>query len=123
VSTEPATQALSRELALLLRGGVVLAAALFALGLLAIAIDHEPFDPARFAHFVAPSGGSHWWPSMPHASDVLLHLGLLALLLLPIARLALAAVVFAKERDRLFSAISAIVLLLVLLSTALARVE
>ena len=118
----PATR-LALVLALVLRGGVAISAALFALGMLLVALDHEPFDPSRFAHFVSPGRTGPPWPMLSNPSDVLLHAGLAVLLLLPVARLAIAGVVFAKERDRLFSAISFIVLALVVLSTALARVE
>jgi uncharacterized membrane protein len=124
VSTQEETRHLSHLLALLLRGGVVLSALLFALGLVLVAFDDQPFDLAHFAHFSAPvRGGAMALLGSGTRSDLLLHLGLLTLLLLPVARLALAAVVFAKERDRLFSAISVVVLALIALSTALGRVE
>jgi uncharacterized membrane protein len=124
MSTNEETRQLSHLLAVLLRGGVVLSALLFALGLTLLAIDDQPFDLARFAHFSGPAHvGAMALLGTGTRSDVTLHLGLLTLLLLPIARLAVAAVVFAKERDRLFSAISVVVLALVALSTALGRVE
>ncbi len=116
---------LTRLLALLLRGGVLLAAAILGVGMLGLAWVHDhALDPAHFAQFVRPSGAgvlaealAASWP------ERILHLGLLTLLLLPPARLILAAAIFVRSRDWLFAAVSVVVLGVVLLSAVLARVE
>jgi uncharacterized membrane protein len=104
----------------LLRAGVLLAAAtVLAGGVLYLAVHYA--DPARYHNFVA--GG----PNITSASGIaraavhgdsvaIVQIGLLLLILTPIARVAVAVVGFLLERDRLYTAVSLIVLVILVFS-------
>jgi uncharacterized membrane protein len=97
----------------LLRAGVLLSAAtVFAGGVLYLWRHHA--EPVSYRHFVA--GGSFMQSfagvvqSAAHFnSEGLIQFGLLLLIATPVARVALAAVGFALEKDRLYAVVSLIV--------------
>ena len=98
----------------LLRAGVLLAAAVvFAGGALYLARHHA--DRIDFRQFSAGSASMHSvrgiLATAAHLhSEGLIQLGLLLLIATPVARVALAVVGFALEKDRLYAVISLIVL-------------
>ncbi len=104
----------------LLRTGVLLAAAtVLAGGVLYLAQHHA--DPARFHVFVA--GGANIrslsgivLAALHGESIAIMQVGLLLLILTPIARVALAVVGFFLERDRLYTAVSLIVFAILVFS-------
>lgn len=104
----------------LLRAGVTLAAAIVTLGgLLYLARFHAA--PVNFHTFVA--GGSDIrtvsgiFRSAAHLESAgLMQFGLVLLILTPVARVALAVVGFALERDRLYTVVSLVVLVILALS-------
>ncbi len=104
----------------LLRTGVLLAAAtVFAGGVLYL--GRHGAEPANYHKFVA--GGSNITSvsgiveAAAHGDSVaMMQIGLVLLILTPIARVALAVVGFFLERDRLYTAVSLIVLLILMFS-------
>jgi uncharacterized membrane protein len=88
-----------------LRGGVSLSAAIVVIGGIAYLRQHGN-DVADYRTFHGSSTTS--------ASLRIIRLGLLVLIATPIARVALSLVAFAAERDRIFVAIAAIVLVVLL---------
>jgi uncharacterized membrane protein len=113
-------QRLETIIGMLLRTGVVLAAAIVTLGgVLYLFRFHAA--PVNFHSFVA--GGSDIrtvsgiLQSAAHfQSTGLMQFGLVLLILTPVARVALAVVGFALERDRLYTIVSLIVLVILALS-------
>jgi uncharacterized membrane protein len=118
---DPLNQALSK----LLRNGVVLSASVLGLGLFVLALGgRDEFDPAHYSQF-DPARAAHG-PPLSHAGnagELLLNIGLLVLMLVPVARLAFSVVLFARQRDRLYTAISVLVLVIIAVSTLLSQVE
>lgn len=98
----------------LLRAGVLLAAAtVFAGGVLYLARHHS--DQANYHTFVAGGPNMRSLSGILRAathgnSEALIQLGLILLVLTPIARVAVALVGFLLERDRLYAVVSLIVL-------------
>ncbi len=104
----------------LLRTGVLLAAGTVLAGGVLYLVRHHA-DPARFHTFVA--GGSNISSlsgivqAVAHGDSVaIMQIGLLLLVLTPITRVAFALVGFFLERDRLYTAVSLIVLVILLFS-------
>jgi uncharacterized membrane protein len=104
----------------LLRTGVLLAAAtVFLGGVLYLAQHHA--DPARFHTFVAGGANIRSLSGIVLAavhgdSIAIMQVGLLLLILTPIARVALAVVGFFLERDRLYTVVSLIVFVILMFS-------
>lgn len=104
----------------LLRTGVLLAAAtVFLGGVLYLARHHA--DPADYHTFVAGGANTRSLSGITRAalqgdSAAIMQTGLLLLILTPIARVAVALVGFMIERDRLYSAVSFIVLVILVFS-------
>jgi len=98
----------------LLRAGVLFAAAIVLVGGgLYLARHHA--DPTHFHTFVAGGANMRSFSGIVQASvhgnsEALIQLGLILLVLTPIARVAVALVGFLLERDRLYAAVSFIVL-------------
>lgn len=104
----------------LLRTGVLLAAAIVSLGGVMYLLQHHS-DTVSYKTF--QTGGADIRSlagiaqSAAHLhSEGLIQLGLLLLIATPVARVAIAAVGFALERDRLYAVISLIVLAILALS-------
>jgi uncharacterized membrane protein len=104
----------------LLRAGVLLAAGIVTLGGVLYLVQHHG-DPVAYHHFVA--GGSDTRTlggivsSAAHLdSAAIIQFGLLLLIATPVARVAMAVVGFALERDRLYVVVSLIVLAVLLAS-------
>jgi uncharacterized membrane protein len=104
----------------LLRAGVLLAAAtVFAGGILYL-VGHRA-DPANYHTFVAGAANtrsvSGIVQSAAHGqSEAIIQVGLLLLILTPIARVGTAIVGFLLERDRMYAVVSLIVLVILLFS-------
>ena len=104
----------------LLRAGVLLAAAtVLAGGVLYLARHHA--ETARFHTFVVGGSNIRSLSGIVRAaargdSVAIMQIGLLLLILTPIARVALAVVGFFLERDRLYTAVSLIVLFILMFS-------
>jgi len=104
----------------LLRAGVLLAAAtVFAGGALYLVRHHA--EPANYHNFVAGLANTRSVPgivvSAAHGqSEAIIELGLVLLILTPIARVVIALVGFLLERDRLYAVVSLIVLLILISS-------
>ena len=91
-----------------LRGGVLTSAALLLTGMLLGAIEHvQPGQSASSPTGLPALGGLLHLVSAP---GVLVSCGLLLLIVLPIARVALSLLHFGYERDRLYVALTAVVL-------------
>ena len=104
----------------LLQAGVLLAAAVVTIGALAYLAQHHA-DHVDYRSFV--SGGpeictvSGIVRSAAHLQGLgIVQFGLLILIATPVARVALAMAGFALERDRLYTVVSVIVLLILLAS-------
>ena len=109
----------------LLRAGVTLAAAVvFAGGVLYLVRSHA--QKVDYHVFVAGGENLRTYPGIVKSalklnSDGLIECGLLLLIATPVARVALALVGFALERDRLYTVVSLIVLVVLALSLIRAR--
>lgn len=104
----------------LLRIGVTLAAAVvFAGGVLYLVRSHA--HKVNYQVFVAGESSLRSFSGIIHAagqlnSDGLIEIGLLLLIATPVARVAMAIVGFALERDRLYTLVSLIVLVILAVS-------
>ncbi|HZB87329.1 MAG TPA: DUF1634 domain-containing protein [Terracidiphilus sp.] len=98
----------------LLRAGVLIAAAtVLAGGVLFLAQHHA--QPANYRTFVAGGADTRTLAGITQSaahldSEGLIQFGLLLLIATPVARVALAVVGFALERDRLYTLVSLVVL-------------
>lgn len=104
----------------LLQTGVLLAAAIVVAGG-ALYLAHHSSDPVDYRAFVPGSGGLRTLSGMARSaahfqSEGLIQFGLLLLIATPVARVAFALVGFALERDRLYTVVSLIVLLILAFS-------
>ena len=98
----------------LLRAGVVLAAAVVLAGglwYLAASGSHA----VEYGHFRPDAGGLHSLVTLP-PPEALILAGLLILIATPVARVVFSLVAFALERDRVYVAVTTIVLLALLYS-------
>jgi uncharacterized membrane protein len=98
----------------LLRAGVLLAAAVVFLGGALYLVQHHA-DRTGYRRFSAGGPAIQSVAGILHSaahlqSEGLIQLGLLLLIATPVARVALAVVGFALERDRLYAVVSLIVL-------------
>jgi uncharacterized membrane protein len=118
----PDEESLQELVGKLLRGGVLLAAAVVLAGGVLYLVRHgqevEPFhlfhgEPAELRSV----GGIVHAASLGGARAII-QLGLLILIATPVARVALAMTLFAFKRDRIYTAVSATVLALLLASLA-----
>jgi uncharacterized membrane protein len=93
-----------------LRGGVLLAAAVTAVGAIIYLAQHpgQSIDYSTFTGASLLSAGS--------TGESIMALGLVLLVATPIARVALLAVAFLLEHDRLYTAVSTLVLSVLLVS-------
>jgi uncharacterized membrane protein len=104
----------------LLRAGVLAAATIVLLGG-AVYLSRHCAEPVSYKTFT-PGGaairslGGILVSAAHFQSEALIQLGLLLLIATPVARVAIAAVGFALERDRLYTAISLIVFAILVLS-------
>lgn len=108
----------------LLRGGVVLSIAVIVIGLTISFVHHPQYitsmtDLGRLtsAEAVYPHTVSNVFAQIGEArGQAIVMLGLLLLIATPVARVAFSIVAFAIERDRLYVVITAVVLVLLLVS-------
>ena len=109
----------------LLRSGVFLAAAIVLIGgILFVLQQHN--QSADFTHFhgtpLSILDFSSFLPQLAHGSGTaIIELGLIALILTPIARVVFALVAFLMERDALYAAISLFILAILLYGLLLGR--
>ena len=104
----------------LLRTGVLLAAALVSIGGVFYPLQHHA-DPVSYRTFVPGADGVRTFSGVVHSalrfeSVGWIQLGLLLLIATPVARVVLAVVGFALERDRLYVVVSLIVLVILVAS-------
>jgi uncharacterized membrane protein len=104
----------------LLRAGVLLAAATVFLGGVLYLVHHSA-DRVNYQHFSAAGDTFQSISGVVKAathldSEALIQLGLLFLIATPVARVALAVVGFALEKDRLYGIVSLIVLVILAFS-------
>ena len=106
-----------------LRVGVLIAAAIIALGLLLLFVQGPgPGDPTSL-HDLQARGGraigvdflSLLRSALKGRASSVIQIGVLALILTPIARVAMTAVLFVAQRDRIFTAITLVVLAILVL--------
>lgn len=107
-------------LAVLLRAGVLVAAALVLLGGLLHLILHGGLRP-DYRHFAGEPGdlqhpGRILVLALHASPEGLIQLGVLVLLATPVLRVAFSLLAFARERDRTYVALTSVVLLVLLLS-------
>ena len=112
---------MDRIISVVLRGGVLLSAGLLIFGALLyfarVLWGGAPANPTSFPHSLGDvfSGLGHGDPL------AILTLGLIVLLLTPVARVLISIFAFARERDWLYVAITTLVLLILLVSFLLGR--
>ncbi len=112
---------MDRIISFVLRGGVLLSAGLLILGALLyfarVLWGGAPANPLSFPHSLGDvfAGLGHGDPL------AILALGLIVLLLTPVARVAISIFAFARERDWLYVGITTLVLLILLVSFLLGR--
>lgn len=104
----------------LLRTGVLVAAAVVSLGGLFYLVQHHA-DSVNYKTFVEDADGVRTFSEISHAVARLeptgwIQLGLLLLIATPVARVVMAIVGFALERDRLYTVVSVIVLVILVAS-------
>lgn len=104
----------------LLRAGVLLAAAVVTAGAGLYLVQHHG-DHVNYRHFLAGPESIRTVPAILSSaahlnSEGLMQLGLLLLIATPVARVVMAVVGFALERDRLYVLVSLIVLAVLLAS-------
>ena len=113
-------QRIENLVGIMLRTGVLLAATIVLIGgILYLAHNHGPrMDYSHFnaepAHLIAFSGIMHGVAALDPESIIML--GLLVLVATPVARVGMCIVGFLYERDHLYTAVSTIVLLILLYS-------
>lgn len=100
----------------LLQTGVLLAAAVVTAGAGLFLVRHYS-DPANYRHFVAGGAAIQTLPGILQSAvhlngEGLMQLGLVLLILTPVARVAMAVVGFFMEKDRLYTTVSLIVLVI-----------
>ena len=115
--------------AMLLRIGVLLSIGIIAAGMVITFVHHPDYFSSRPAlgtltapdkHF--PSTLSEVIAGVRHGSgQAVVTAGLLVLIAIPVARVALSIVLFVIERDRLYAAITATVLVVLLISFVVGR--
>jgi uncharacterized membrane protein len=98
----------------LLRFGVLLSAAVVTVGGVLYLVQHYA-DRVDYRAFTAGGPAIQTLPGIFHSaarfnSEGLIQLGLLLLIATPVARVAIAVIGFAMERDRLYTVVSLIVL-------------
>ena len=103
-----------------LRTGVLVAAAIVFSGGVLYLVGHHS-EPANFHVFVAGAPNMRTLHGIVQSavcgnSEALMQIGLMLLILTPIARVAVAVVGFFLEKDRLYTAVSLIVLLILVFS-------
>ncbi len=111
----------------LLRGGVLLSIAVVTLGIALSFIHHPEYFSSRPALGSLTRGAMHYPSSVRAVVDgvragrgqAMVMAGLLLLIATPVARVALSIVVFIIERDRLYVAITAAVLTILLVGFAI----
>ena len=111
---------LERIIGQLLRTGVLLAAATVLAGGVSWLVQHHS-ERVNYGVFRAGGESLRTVPGIVHLaahldSAGLIQLGLLLLIVTPVARVAMALVGFAMERDRLYTVVSLIVLVILLSS-------
>ena len=104
----------------LLRAGVLLAAALVFAGGVAFLIQH-PHSPVDYRHFSPGGDEIRTVAGVVHSALTLdsrgiIQFGLLVLIATPVARVLMAVIGFAMERDRMYVVVSLIVLAVLLAS-------
>jgi uncharacterized membrane protein len=112
---------MDRVISVVLRGGVLLSAGLLILGALLyfarVLVGGAPANPLTFPH----SLGDVFHGLGQGDPLAILALGLIVLLLTPVARVLISIFAFARERDWLYVAITTLVLLILLVSFLLGR--
>ena len=112
---------MDRIISVVLRGGVLLSAGLLILGALLyfarVLWGGAPANPLSFPHTLGDV-----FHGLGHGDPLaILALGLIVLLLTPVARVAISIFAFARERDWLYVGITTLVLLILLVSFLLGR--
>jgi len=119
-ATPPPRDALTRRANLIisgvLRGGVLLSAAIIMLGLVLLSAHILVAHGASVTYQIPRTAGSVLQGVLRGDPVSVITLGLLVLLATPVVRVGVSLVTFALEGDRLYTAITALVLLILLLS-------
>lgn len=128
---DPRMRRLELWISTVLRIGVIISTTLIVVGTITIFVQHPKFLSSKdeLKKLVGPEA------AFPHALVVLvsgvreLHgeaivtLGLLVLMATPLARVVVSVIFFIRKRDRVYALLTAAVLLLLLLSLVLGKVE
>lgn len=113
-----------------LRVGVVLSISIMLVGMAVTLVRHPEYFSSRPALGALISPGAHFPNTLLDVVSGIRHgrgqavvmAGLLVLIATPVARVALSVVVFVKVRDRLYTAITSVVLLILLISFSIGLV-
>ncbi len=128
---DPRTHRVELAISFVLRTGVVLSLSIVALGTIISFVHHPSYlsSPPDLQRLTQP-GAAFPYPLRDVAGGIarfegrsIAVLGLLLLIATPVVRVAMAIGAFLLERDRFFAVTTAVVLLILLLSFVLGRVE
>jgi uncharacterized membrane protein len=114
---------------MLLRTGVILSVLIIAAGLVITFVDHPDYLSSRPALGELTSPGTHFPNTIGEVAsgvrrgsgEAITMAGLLVLIITPVARVALSIVIFIIERDRLYTAITAAVFVILMIAFAVGR--
>ncbi|MFN8556051.1 MAG: DUF1634 domain-containing protein [Dehalococcoidia bacterium] len=114
---------MERWISLVLRVGALISGAIIALGLTLLMLDGPgPHDPRSLSALRSQGGGSLPVHPLTVAQQAvhgqaaaIIQVGVLALILTPVLRVAMTLALFVVQRDRVFEAVTAIVLIVLLM--------
>jgi uncharacterized membrane protein len=114
----------------LLRAGVLLSVVIILAGMVVTFVHHPDYFSSRPALGALTTPGSHFPRTISEViagvrrgnGQAIMTLGLLVLIATPVARVALSIVIFVIARDRLYTAITTAVLMILLIGFAIGRV-
>jgi uncharacterized membrane protein len=112
-----------------LRGGVLISVGIIALGAVLTFAHHPDYFRSRPELGTLTAAGAHFPNSIPEVvagvsamhGQAIMMAGLLLLIATPVARVALSIAIFVIEHDRLYTAITTAVLVILLIAFALGR--
>ena len=115
--------------AMLLRVGVLLSVGIIAVGMVITFVHHPDYFSSRPALGTLTAPDAHFPRTIGEvvagvrggSGQAVVTAGLLVLIAIPVARVALSIVLFVIERDRLYAAITATVLVVLLISFVVGR--
>lgn len=123
------TRKIELVISILLRAGVVVSLLVVIAGMVVSFVHHPGYlSSGKDLSYLTTTGGAVpktlsdvWTGALAGRGQAIVAMGLLLLVATPVLRVAVSIVAFLAEKDRLFAVITAVVLLLLLLSFLLGR--